>query len=318
MKKIVFSTVGFMLIGMCAVQAQEYDTTGRADRQQNDQRYEQSRQQDNQSQQQRDQAWQQQSDRSQNQDAYANEGMVIIEKDEIPSSLKETLKEDKYSGWENATIYHNTNTGEYVIAPRAYRFDGQGKEIEMGNLGYGSRDGQSRYSNDPYPDRTRESQDGQRQARDQMGEIPTSASEQDQADQSPQSQRTYDQSSQGQQQSDQSEYDQSQQRQRDQSSSYRTDQDNTSERSAQRQYRPENMVEVQAEQVPASLRRTLSETQYSGWEENGKLYQDPSTSEYILVMKKTDDSSQPQTYRFDRNGKVQEDQNESGQRNEGQ
>jgi hypothetical protein len=68
------------------------------------------------------------------------------------------------------------------------------------------------------------------------------------------------------------------------------------------------MVEVQTEQIPASLRRTLRESQYSGWEEQGTLYQDPSTNEYVLVMDKTGNSAQPRAYRFDKNGQVKEGQ----------
>ena len=72
------------------------------------------------------------------------------------------------------------------------------------------------------------------------------------------------------------------------------------------------MTEIQAEQVPASLRRTLSESPYKGWEEKGTLYQDPATSEYVLEMESTDNSSQPRTYRFDKNGQLKPGQNGTG------
>jgi chromatin modification-related protein VID21 len=393
MKRIILSIVGSMLISLCAVQAQERDTTGMASKsrnKQNKQRYEQSQQQrdqtrqqqdqtrrqQDQTRQQQDQAWQQQGDKSRN--AYANEGMVIIEKNEIPASLKQTLQKEKYAGWENATIYHNTNTGEYVIAPRAYRFDEQGKEMPMGNAAYGSRDGQSRYSQDQAqgqnmqqpPERTSQSQQGQ-DARDETSTYSsrdqsennrqyqgnessqtkrnqtlktqpqsydqTSGNQQrtnDQSttnDESPQNQEERaDQSSQSQDESS-SAYrrDQSQQTQRDgqqPSSSYRSGQDDQSNRSGQNQpgqsgenqYRTEDMTEVQPGEAPASLRRTLSESKYSGWEESGKLYRDPSTNEYVLVMEKSDDSSQPRAYRFDRNGQLKEDQNETGDQSESQ
>jgi len=139
MKKIVLSMVGSLLIGACAVYAQQTDTTGSASN-----RDRQNRRQSDRMHQQHDRSstqsdkWQQ-GDRTQGQDGYANEGMVIIDKSELPSSLKKTLQKDKYSGWENGTIYHNTNTDEYVIAPRAYRFDKNGKEMEIGDNapGYG-------------------------------------------------------------------------------------------------------------------------------------------------------------------------------------
>jgi hypothetical protein len=350
MKKIIFSIVGSTLISLCALQAQQYDTTGTArqsdqTREQSDrtQQREERPQQREQMGQHQDQARQQQSDRDQNRNAYANEGMVIIEKDELPSSLKQKLEGDKYEGWKNATIYHNTNTGEYVIAPRAYRFDSQGNEIEINSVGYDDRQQRtSRYSQDQQSGTSQ--QDGQGQAREQMGEIPTSAPE-DQAqgeqrqqpgqserdDQSSHNQQSregqqYDQSTQSQQQSDAYRTDDNQQDQSAQqpSSTYRTDQGNQAGRTddastqSQSQYVTDNMVEIQAEQIPESLRSTLNEGQYRGWEENGTLYQDPSSSEYILVMDKTENSTQPKVYRFDHNGELQKDQAGSSQRNNGQ
>ena len=345
MKRIFFSIFGSMLISLIAVQAQQrYDTTGTA-KQQGREKYNQS-EQDNRSRQpgqrQGDQAWQQQSDR----DGYTNEGMVIIDKDEIPSALRQKLQEDKYSGWENATIYHNTNTGEYVIAPRAYRFDEDGKEVEIDSYGYGSRD--SRYSSDQnnettisssrdQSDATRQSSERQQQSYDQPSQGQQRTGDQSTDDQQRiddqatgnRQQRTYDQSTQTQQEtddqssqsreqsnaykSDRSQQDQDNKQQspgdystdqNDQSNTYRQDE---SPPSSQDRYRTEDMVEIQAEQIPASLRRTLSERQYSGWEENGKLYQDPATNEYVLVMERSGDASQSRTYRFDKNGKIQDD-----------
>lgn len=389
MKKIVFSTLGSMLISLFAVQAQQqYDTAGTA-KQQDRQRYNQSQEDQSRRSGQRqkdrkrmdqDQAWQQQSDRD-----YTVEGMVIIDKDEIPSSLKKTLKDDKYSGWENATIYHNTNTGEYVIAPRAYRFDEQGKEIEAGNLGYGSRDGQTGYSQQQrdqsqgqqrtYNQRSQRQYD--QSTGDQQRTYDRSTGDQnrrtdDQSTRTYDQQRTYDQStdnnqqraydqstgnnqertydqSRTQQQSDayrsqdtteqsstyrtdqsgnnqQRTYDQSRTQQQsdayrsqdttEQSSSYRTDEKNQSGNTygqtqtgqSESQYRTEDMIIIHAVQVPASLRRTLSERQYEGWEENGKLYMDRATDEYVLIIEKSDDNSQPRSYRFDKNGKLKEEE----------
>lgn len=364
MKRIIFSIVGSMFISLCAVQAQERnDTTGTAsERQQQNKQYEKSRQQSDRTRHQGDdQAWQQQNDRNQYSSDYANEGMVVIDKNELPPALKQKLQQKKYAGWENGTVYHNTNTGEYVIAPRAYRFDQQGKEMEMGNSqAYGNREGrQGRYSsgdrNSQYQSRTSESQPGQ----DQSQQNQSAQSQQDQrAQQDQSSQSAENESAQGQPQdrtqspsssqdqadnTDQSDNAQSSQSQRsandDQaqqnrdeqsaqqpSSSYRTERSDQSDartqsqqgqpsqegQPSQGQYRTEDMVEIQAEQVPASLRRTLRESKYKGWEENGTLYQDPSTSEYVLEMESTNDASQPRIYRFDKNGQLKPEQNGTG------
>ncbi|HEX8041208.1 MAG TPA: hypothetical protein VF490_18800, partial [Chryseosolibacter sp.] len=130
MKKIILTLAGSVLVGLSALQAQQNDTTGsasRADRQ----LYERGR--GGRDRMTRDEARRQQryrSDRGRygDRDRDANEGMVIIRKDEIPASLRKTLQDEKYAGWENGTVYHNTNTGEYVIAPRAFRFNKKGEE----------------------------------------------------------------------------------------------------------------------------------------------------------------------------------------------
>lgn len=365
MRKIFLTLIGSTMISLGALQAQqETDTTGTASESRTKQRkqYEQSRQQRDQMRQQRDQTRQQrdqtaqqrdqtsqhrdqsqqQSDRSQQGNTYAYEGMVIIEKDKIPSSLKQTLQDEKYAGWEKATVYYNTSTGEYLIVPRPMRFDRQGKEKEMDDsmMGYGHRQGQhsqgqqnqqgqssqygqqnqqgqssqygqqnqqgqssqygqnqqgqstqpgqqSQSQSGQYGDRTQDSQTAQERARNQMGEVPTSAPDQDNQDR--------------------------QTGQQEPSTGYRTDQNKQSDATSQngqssQQYKTEDMVEIQAEQIPATLRRTLSETEYRGWEEKGKLYQDPTTNEYVLVIEESDNTSQPRAYHFDANGRLKEDQ----------
>jgi hypothetical protein len=315
MKKMFLSMVGSMLISVCLVQAQERsDTTGTASgRQQQNDQYEKSRQKSDRTRyQNNERAQRAQGDRNQYSDQYANEGMVIIDKNEMPSSLKQTLQQKKYAGWENGTIYHNTNTGEYVIAPRAYRFDQKGKEIEMGNSpAYGNREGrQGRYSTGD-----RNAQDQSQPSRNQRDDVSQQNDAQSAQSQTQQSDTT-----------DQARQSQGEQSSQQPSSSYRTDRNNPSgqnaqsdrsdqpqsEQPSQRQYRTEDMVEIQAEQVPEPLRRTLGESQYKGWEENGTLYQDPSSSEYVLEMQSTNDASQPRIYRFDKNGQLKPGQNGTG------
>lgn len=197
MKKILLTLAGSLMIGMCALHAQENDpaTQDRA-RTRDGEQYGQPKQKRDRTKMHRDQQW---NDQSRNRDAYANEGMVIIDKNEMPSSLQEKLKDEKYAGWENGTIYHNTNTGEYVIAPRAFRFDDQGNEIEgeytsgnsSGNDAYGDRPGRKgRYSNDQnsqYQNGATESrqQPAQRRGQNDEGETTTP----DATDQSQQSDR---------------------------------------------------------------------------------------------------------------------------------
>ena len=303
MKKIVFSIVGSMLISLCVVQAQQTDTE-KASKSKSKDKYktEQSRQ-NKAGDKSQDQKWQQESDRAQGQNAYANEGMVVIEKDELPASLKQKLQSEEYAGWENGTIYHNTNTGEYVIAPKAYRFDSKGNEMEMGDAsqGYSSRDRSGRYSDAQQSQQQADPADNANQQTDNANQQSDAQNRTD--DQSSDN----DQSTQGNQQtSDQSTRDQQESQSYRSTDRSQTDAPGQPGQTSGNQYRTEDMVEVQTEQIPASLRRTLRESQYMGWEDKGTLYQDPSTNEYVLVMDKTDDSSQPRAYRFDKNGQLKE------------
>lgn len=257
MKKIIFTIVGSMLISLGVIKAQQTDTTGAAS----------------------DQNWRQQSEK--NMQGYDQQALVIIDVQEVPSNIRQKLDEDdKYKGWEKATVYHNTTTGEYIIVPQPFAFDSEGNEKEMTDMGqsFGYHT-PSNQSNDQSAQQN-EDMSAEQQARRQMGEIPTSA---------PQDQDTTtysDQADDNEQQSDRS------------ARSYR---------SGDMEYNIADMTEVQTDEIPSSLRTTLEESEYEGWKENGTLYRNPSTSEFILVMDKTDDPSQAKTYRFDANGKRVDD-----------
>jgi len=261
MKKIIFTIVGSMLIGFSAVQAQQTDTTGAAS----------------------DPNWKQQ--REQAMQGYDQQALVIIDVQEVPSNIRQKLDgDDKYEGWEKATVYHNTSTGEYIIVPQPFAFDSEGNEKEMTDMGQSfGYHSPSTQANDQRSQYTQQNEDlsAEQQAQQQMGEIPTTApqDEQDTA--------TY---------SDQSDSEQQP-----------SDRNAQSYRSGDMEYKIADMIEVEVDEIPSSLRTTLEESEYEGWQENGTLYRNPSTSEFILVMDKTDDPSQAKTYRFDANGQRVDD-----------
>lgn len=113
MKKIMLTMAGALLIGVATVNAQT-DTTKRTDPAQPAQ--EQPAQQP--------------------QDQYRSAELVPLPADEIPATLKKTLEAPEYKGWENATIYQNKSTKEYVLEMTAggehkvYRFDRSGQPIK--------------------------------------------------------------------------------------------------------------------------------------------------------------------------------------------
>jgi hypothetical protein len=80
-------------------------------------------------------------------------------------------------------------------------------------------------------------------------------------------------------------------------------------------YRTEGMVEVQQADLPEAVSQTLKDTKYSGWEE-GKIYLDPESGEYLLEIEK--DGQAAQHFRFDRNGTDVTDRDAQGQQNQQQ
>ncbi len=222
-------------------------------------------------------------------DRYNSGEMIIIQQDQIPETLRQTLQGDEqYKGWENAIIYQNTRTGEYLVSPRPHRFDSQGQPIEtydqqqnnqQGNLQGQQRDQQRTPEQDQAMSRNPSPTDPNRQI-DQ-------ANQQDQNDQM-QGQPTDPQ----------------------QSNAYRTDRKDTEEISIT------GMTPVQRDDYPSALQETLKDPKYEGWE-MGKLYKDPETDGYVLVI---DDNSSmtgaKRYYRFDKDGKEAANQNSNNQERE--
>jgi hypothetical protein len=77
----------------------------------------------------------------------------------------------------------------------------------------------------------------------------------------------------------------------------------TQQPSQQSQYRMEDRVTVQQNQLPSSLRETLNGQQYKGWE-NSTIYQDRATGEYYYDVQGTGTTATPQRHRFDRSGRA--------------
>jgi hypothetical protein len=66
---------------------------------------------------------------------WRDEDRVMITSSEVPVSLRTTLSDKKYTGWEKSTIYRNKATNEYLVEIRdgsdvkTYYFDKDGKAI---------------------------------------------------------------------------------------------------------------------------------------------------------------------------------------------
>jgi hypothetical protein len=274
----------------------------------------------------------------------AKREMVIVQPSEVPSSLRETLADPKYQGWENAIIYHNTRTGEYLVSPRPHRFSSEGKEI-----GYGMNDDirGNRYGNNPSQNRSSGSINQHRRTSGNSASGNNSRTNSDDSNASSRTNPNQDSIGMSQRNSSSS---QTQDRERSgQSSSYRrdsTDSNNsegvnsdrtqsdssrssatnsnassgttssnnsyTGNRVEDQNLPTEGMVLVEEQDVPAKLKETLRDSDYSGWE-RGKLYQNPASGEYILIMGGAESGSDEQrSYRFDKDGKIIKDNKMNG------
>jgi hypothetical protein len=67
------------------------------------------------------------------------------------------------------------------------------------------------------------------------------------------------------------------------------------------QYRNEDKIRINNDEVPSGLRKTLSGAKYKGWE-NSSLYHDKNKNEYILEMQ--NETQQQHRYYFDKDGNV--------------
>ena len=301
MRKSIFILMSALLIafGSAKAQEQQSDTTQRQTKQRAESGESDANQQTDMARQPR----MQQSDQPES-NRYNSGEMVIIQHNEIPESLKQTLQDEKYKGWENAIIYHNTRTGEYLISPRPHRFSSEGKPIEyQGQSGERGVDGQRQQqgertqSRDEATSRNQQSPTDPNRQLDQSND-PTDEQEQNTARRDDQ-QGQIDQQQAGQDtRTDQTDP--------QQSDAYRTDRKDTEEIATA------GMTMVQRDQYPASLRETLKESQYEGWE-RGKLYQDPSTQGYVLVIDDNEkNSNSKRYYRFDKDGKETTEENSGG------
>jgi Ni/Co efflux regulator RcnB len=122
MRKAILITTAALCFGASAAMAQ--DTTRRQSQQQR------STQQDTSSIQQRDQTRDQSGVRRSTE---MEKGWTRVEDREVPASLRTSLSETKYKGWERSGVYRNERGDRYQVRvgndanPTVYYFDRNGK-----------------------------------------------------------------------------------------------------------------------------------------------------------------------------------------------
>jgi hypothetical protein len=113
MKKLMLLCASFMLVGMIAANAQSSDTTKSPSKT----------------------TTQPTPQQPSNQMTHSKD-MVKVKTTEIPASLRKTLEDPMYTGWENSTIYRNKTNDQYTLelmsgtTTKTYHFDKAGKPIK--------------------------------------------------------------------------------------------------------------------------------------------------------------------------------------------
>jgi hypothetical protein len=71
---------------------------------------------------------------------YTSSGqMVRIPASQVPTALRQTLKDPQYNGWENSTVYYDKSNSQYSVEVmdgnnmKTYHFDQNGKSIDKGS-----------------------------------------------------------------------------------------------------------------------------------------------------------------------------------------
>lgn len=78
----------------------------------------------------------------------------------------------------------------------------------------------------------------------------------------------------------------------------------TTRQSEQSQNYRKDMVKIQAAEIPTSLRTTLQDAQYQGWEK-ATIFRSKSNDMYLVEMKDADGKTK--VHKFDANGKAVRD-----------
>ena len=165
---------------------------------------------------------------------WRDEDRESVTREELPSQLVETLKSDEYQGWENATIYRNKTSNDFMLVMQE---NGTVKTF------YFDQEGKSRTTTETT---TRSSTEGQL--------TPGSGI------------------------------------------SIQTTQPDPKSNA----WLAEDRIIILIDDVPASLRGTLADDQYKGWE-NSTLYRNRKTNEYMVEIR---DGSNAKVYYFDKDGKA--------------
>lgn len=224
-----------------------------------------------------DRPQQEQDDQQQN--TYRAEDMTAIDRSEIPEAVVVTLDDPKYEGWEKGVFYLDPVSGLYIIEvegeselPLQYRFDKSGNVVDDQS----AQDEDNQVSPPRDPNQPEQDQDVQNPS-------PTDPNRENDTDSTMMQQDT-DSTMMQQEKSEQQEAD---------AQTQHTDYEQ------QQQYRTDEMVVVEVDDVPVGIVETLKDPKYTGWERKA-VFLDPASGEYVVDVEKSGEPARQ--LRFDRSG----------------
>ena len=282
MKKIWLTFAGSCLIALAAVQAQERSDTTQT-QPSSDYRNESGTQSNTST----------VNGLSGTQGQYSNswrdEDRESINREDLPAGLLKTLESDEYKGWENATIYRNKVTDDYMLiiqdngTAKTFYFDQEGKSqtnlnssdtnsSDTNSSGYNSSSSTgNQNSSSTGSDNNSSGSNNSSMNNSSMNGSGTTGTPPP-------------------------------------SSGYRTDDSSqstgvevqTTQPSPSTSWNNDDRIIIVNEDIPAGLRVTLQGDQFKGWE-NSTIFQNRKTNEYMIEIR---DGSNAKVYYFDSEGKL--------------
>lgn len=227
--------------------------------------------------------------------SWRDEDKLMVTREALPAGLVQTLKSDDYEGWENATIYRNKSSNDYMLvlqdngSVRTFYFDQEGQARTQPGSASGVS-GEHRTQ-----DGVQHGTTGTLESSDSQGKTETSTS----GSTSTQSGTTSTQSSTS--GTPETTVTTGTTSPTGTTTTTETETETTIQTQQPSQaWRAEDRVIILADDVPASLRLTLDDDKYKGWE-NSTLYRNRNTNEYMIEIR---DGSNAKVYYFDKDGKI--------------
>jgi len=303
MKKIWLTLAGSLLLSMAVIAQERTDTTGTSDPSSNYRRTDtESGTQAETSTIEGKSATQGQAEDQQM--SWRDEDRESISSEDLPTELLETLKSEEYQGWENATIYRNKVSEDYMLviqdngSTRTFYFDKEGQARSYRDDDQSSMQNQSGQTmeTDVQTDSDIQSSSSTTESDSDTGVSSDVSSSETQTDTETQTS----QENPGNNATGATSTSAGTTTPSGTSGSTLETETTISTEQPSTSWRAEDRVVIVSSDIPASLRVTLEDDTYRGWE-NSTIYRNRETNEYMIEIR---DGSNSRIYYFDKDGKA--------------